>query len=77
LGIFCAMGIFTTPAVLITLGILLFKDFLVWKFSMIFISIALVFGSGRVLSVDYYLVPKLKNLWKKIPCVKKFYLYND
>ena len=39
---------------------------------------AIVFlTAGRVLSLDYYVGPWLAKKWKKIPFVKKWYLYND
>ncbi len=40
-------------------------------------SCALVGGSGSTLGLDYYALPILKNVWKKIPFVKKWYLYTD
>ncbi|ROR25681.1 NADH dehydrogenase [Mobilisporobacter senegalensis] len=46
-------------------------------FWMIFASIAVLIGGGRTLGLDYYAMPKLKNLWKKLPIVRKLYIYND
>lgn len=40
-------------------------------------GIALIGGSGSVFGVDYYVLPPLKKLWKKIGIVKKYYLYTD
>ena len=39
-------------------------------------SIALIFG-GNTLSLDYYFMPWLKKVWKKIPFAKKWYIYHD
>jgi NADH dehydrogenase len=44
---------------------------------MIFASIAVMFGAGRVMSLDYYVMPFLKKHWKKVKFVRKWYLYND
>lgn len=44
---------------------------------MIFAAIAMLFGGGRVLSLDYYVMPVLKKYWSKLGFVKKWYLYND
>ena len=35
------------------------------------------FAAGKVLSLDYYVGPWLAKKWKKIPFIKKWYLYND
>lgn len=42
-------------------------------------SIALITigGDGHVLSVDYYLMPKVKAFWQKLPIVRRWYLYGD
>lgn len=44
---------------------------------MIFAGIAMLFASGRVLSLDYYVMPWLKKQWKKMRSVKKWYIYHD
>ncbi|MDR1912914.1 MAG: NAD(P)/FAD-dependent oxidoreductase [Clostridiales bacterium] len=44
---------------------------------MLFAGVAMMFGAGRVISLDYYVMPFLKNWWKKIKPVKRWYLYND
>jgi NADH dehydrogenase len=44
---------------------------------LIFAGIALMFGGGRSLSIDYYFMPWLKKKWKNAGWVKKWYLYND
>lgn len=44
---------------------------------MVFASIAMMFGAGRVFSLDYYVMPFLKSKWKKLKFVRKWYIYND
>ncbi len=44
---------------------------------MFFAGIAMLFGSGSVLGLDYYVLPWLKKKWKNVKFVKKWYLYND
>ncbi|MCI8360898.1 MAG: NAD(P)/FAD-dependent oxidoreductase [Clostridiales bacterium] len=44
---------------------------------MIFAHIALLFGAGAVLGLDYYALPALKRWWSRLPFVKKWYIYNS
>ncbi len=46
-------------------------------FWMIFAAVAVLIGGGRTLGLDYYAMPGLKKLWKRIPLVRKLYIYND
>ena len=46
-------------------------------FWMIFAAIAVLIGAGRTFGLDYYAMPALKKGWKKIPIVRKSYLYHD
>ena len=46
-------------------------------FWMIFAGIAVLIGGGRTFGLDYYVMPYLKKAWKKIPFVKRWYIYND
>lgn len=46
-------------------------------FWMIFAAIAVLVGGGRTLGLDYYFMPWLKKQWKKLPFIRKWYLYND
>ncbi len=46
-------------------------------FWMIFASVALLFGGGYTLGIDYYLMPFLKSKWQKVKWARKWYLYND
>lgn len=40
-------------------------------------GIALIGGSGSTFGLDYYVLPMLKKLWKKLGIVRKYYLYVD
>lgn len=40
-------------------------------------GVALIGGSGSVFGLDYYVLPYIKDIWKKIGIVKKYYLYTD
>ena len=44
---------------------------------MFFGGIAMLFGSGSVLGLDYYVLPYLKRKWKNVGFVKRWYIYND
>lgn len=44
---------------------------------MIFAAIAIMFGGGRVFSLDYYVMPRIKKWWKKVKVAKKWYIYHD
>lgn len=46
-------------------------------FWMIFAGIAVLIGAGRTFGLDYYALPALKKYWKKLPFVRKLYIYND
>ncbi|RKM61200.1 pyridine nucleotide-disulfide oxidoreductase [Butyrivibrio sp. CB08] len=46
-------------------------------FWMIFAGLAVMFGGGRSIGLDYYLMPWLKSKWKKVKWARKWYLYND
>ncbi len=46
-------------------------------FWMVFAAIAVLIGAGRTLGLDYYAMPALKRAWKKLPIVRKSYLYQD
>lgn len=46
-------------------------------FWMIFAAVAVLIGSGHTIGLDYYAIPWLKNKWRKLPLIRKWYLYND
>ena len=81
IGLALMAGLFTTLAgigligwavvVLMTVGLSIHQ---VW---IPFAGIAFLFTAGKVLSLDYYVMPWLAKKWKAIPFVKKWYLFND
>ncbi len=46
-------------------------------FWMIFAGIAVLIGGGYTFGIDYYLMPFLKEKWKKVKWARKWYLYNE
>lgn len=81
IGLSLIGGLFTTPANAFSLVLQVMfvctTGLYLGTFWMIFAAIALLIGSGRILGLDYYAMPYLKKQWKKLPFVKKLYLYND
>lgn len=81
IGLALIGGLFTFPAA----GFSLILQFMfvattglyLGTFWMIFAGIAVLIGGGRTFGLDYYAMPALKKGWKKIPIVKKSYLYHD
>jgi NADH dehydrogenase len=75
------LGLFTTLASLggiFAMGILMLTVGLakpIWW--VVFASFACLFTGSRVLSLDYYLMPRLKARWKNCTFVKKWYLFID
>lgn len=81
IGVLLVLGLFTTVssgASLVLQGMFVLTTGLylntLW---MVFAAIALLFGGGRVLGLDYYVMPALAKKWRSISWVKKSYLYND
>lgn len=78
----CLMGgLFTTPAAVVSVGLqfmfMTSTGLYMETWWMVFACIAMMFGAGRVFSLDYYVMPWLKNCWKNVKFAKKWYLYND
>jgi NADH dehydrogenase len=81
IGLALIGGLLTTPAAafslvlqfmfLCTTGLYLGNS---W---MVFAGVAVLIGAGRSLGLDYYAMPALKKWWKKLPFVRKWYIYND
>ncbi len=74
-------GLFTTPAAAFSL-VLQFMfvcttGLYLGTFWMIFAGVALLIGAGRTFGLDYYAMPKLKKMWKRLPLIRKLYIYND
>jgi NADH dehydrogenase len=40
-------------------------------------GVALIGGSGSAFGLDYYVLPWLKKQWKKLPFVRRWYLYTE
>lgn len=81
IGLALIGGLFTTPASAVSL-ILQFMfvcttGLYLGTFWMIFAGIAVLIGAGRTFGLDYYAMPFLKRQWKKLPVVRKWYIYND
>jgi len=81
IGLALMGGLFTAPAAAFSL-ILQFMfvcttGLYLGTFWMIFAGIAVLIGAGRTLGLDYYAMPALKNAWKRLPFVRKLYIYND
>lgn len=41
------------------------------------LSLVSLGGTGQAFSSDYYILPRLKEMWRKIPFIRKWYLYNE
>lgn len=81
IGLALIGGLFTTPASAFSLVLQVMfvctTGLYLGTFWMIFAAIALLIASGRIFGLDYYAMPWLKALWRKIPFIRKWYLYND
>ena len=81
IGLALIGGLFTFPAA----GFSLILQFMfvtttglyLGTFWMIFAAVAVLIGAGRTFGLDYYVMPVLKRGWKKMPIVRKSYLYHD
>jgi NADH dehydrogenase len=82
IGLALIGGLFTTPASALSL-VLLFMFvcttglYLGTSFWMIFAAIAVLIAGGRILGLDYYVMPCLKRWWRGLSFVKKSYLYHN
>lgn len=81
IGLALIGGLFTTPASGVSLALQFMfvcsTGLYLNTFWMIFAGIAVLIGAGRTLGLDYYAMPALKKGWKRIPLVRKLYIYND
>ncbi len=72
-------GLFTMPASILSVVMCA----MIWASGMApseilwfgFAGVALIAGSGSTFGLDYYVLPMLKRIWKKLPFVKKWYLF--
>lgn len=80
-GIMLIVGLFTALASIVTIGM----GVMIWTTKMaptemlwyVAAGIACIGGSGSTLGLDYYVLPWLKKQWKRIPLVRRWYLYTD
>jgi len=81
IGLALIGGLFTSPAAAFSLVLQIMfvctTGLYLGTFWMMFAGIAVLIGAGRTLGLDYYAMPYLKRLWKKLPFVRKSYIYND
>ena len=81
IGLALIGGLFTTPASVVSLVLQVMfvctTGLYLGTFWMIFAAIAVLIGAGRTFGLDYYAMPYLKKLWRKLPFVKRLYIYND
>lgn len=81
IGLALMGGLLTGPAALVSL-VLQFMfvcttGLYLNTFWMIFGGVAVLIGAGRTIGLDYYAMPGLKKWWKRLPFVRKLYIYND
>lgn len=81
IGLALIGGLFTTPASGVSLALQFMfvcsTGLYLSTFWMIFAGIAVLIGAGRTIGLDYYAMPALKKSWKRLPIVRKLYIYND
>ncbi len=81
IGLALLGGLFTAPAAAFSLVLQIMfvctTGLYLGTFWMIFAGVAVLIGAGRTLGLDYYAMPKLKQLWKRLPLIRKLYIYND
>jgi len=81
IGLALIGGLFTTPSsafsIILQFMFVCTTGLYLGTFWMIFAAIAVLIGGGRTLGLDYYAMPRLKRLWRKLPLVRKLYIYND
>lgn len=81
IGLALIGGLFTTPSsalsIVLQFMFVCTTGLYLGTFWMIFAAVAVLIGGGRTLGLDYYAMPRLKRLWRKLPLVRKLYIYND
>ena len=81
IGLALIGGLFTTPASAFSLVLQVMfvctTGLYLNTFWMIFAAVAVLIGSGGIFGLDYYVMPALKKAWKKLPFVRRLYIYND
>ncbi|MNN11912.1 hypothetical protein D3C81_1248870 [compost metagenome] len=81
IGVLLILGLFTAvaSAVTVALGVMIWSSSMASTEMLWYMTagVALIGGSGSMLGLDYYVLPWLKKQWKKIPLVRRWYLYTD
>ncbi|HHU05556.1 MAG TPA: NAD(P)/FAD-dependent oxidoreductase [Clostridiales bacterium] len=81
IGLALIGGLLTTPAAAFSLILQLMfvctTGLYLSTFWMVFAGIAVLIAAGRIFGLDYYAMPALKEGWKRLPLIRKLYLYND
>lgn len=80
-GIMLIVGLFTAIASIATIAM----SVMIWSTKMastemlwyVGAGIACIGGTGSIFGLDYYVLPWLKKQWKRIPLVRRWYLYTD
>ncbi|MCI3922627.1 FAD-dependent oxidoreductase [Paenibacillus sp. TRM 82003] len=80
-GLLLFVGLFTAVSAIATvaMGVMVYTSGMASTEMLWYLAggIALIGGSGSTLGLDYYVYPYLKQYWKRIPLVKRWYLYAD
>ncbi|WP_461204974.1 FAD-dependent oxidoreductase [Clostridium sp. DL1XJH146] len=80
-GILLIVGLFTavTSIVSVAMGVMIWSSGMAPAEMLWYLSagVALIGGSGSTFGLDYYVLPWLKERWKKLGFIKKWYLYTD
>lgn len=81
IGLALMGGLFTSPAAAVSIVLQMMfvctTGLYLGTMWMLFAGIAVLIGAGRTLGLDYYFMPYLKKLWKRLPFVRRLYIYND
>lgn len=81
IGLALIAGLFTTLAagfsIILQLMFLTTTGWYLVNAWMFFAAFALLFTGGQALALDYWVQPWLKEKWRNLPFVKKWYLYHD
>ncbi|GIO37926.1 NADH dehydrogenase [Paenibacillus antibioticophila] len=80
-GVMIIVGLFTavSSAITVALGVMIWSSSMASTEMLWYMTagVALIGGSGSAFGLDYYVLPWLKKQWKKIPLVRRWYLYTD
>lgn len=81
IGVCLIVGLFTAvcSAATVALGVMIWSSSMASTEMLWYMAagVALIGGSGSMFGLDYYVLPWLKKQWKKIPLVRRWYLYTE